>query len=255
MSKTTTPRRVYAVHHAGTGTTRLVRAVNAATAVRHVVRTDYTAEVASQDDLIDLLSAGTRVEDAPAADHVEDSRAMVEPLAAGGFAPCGRALGDCGRVTQTCGRDGCGAEVVEMPPQHAPIAAALKGLASCAQEPAAEQSGEPAGCPSAAPTAFESDGASSAVDDDGGRELTAAEQAANEAQGAARFERHHGGELKRQAEAAAARAGGKIVAKYRDPATGQTWSGRGLRPRWLVQAIEDGKTLDEFLVENQGARA
>lgn len=55
-------------------------------------------------------------------------------------------------------------------------------------------------------------------------------------------------ELRRQAAAAAARAGGKVVARYRDPATGQTWSGRGLRPRWLVRAIEDGKTLDEFLI-------
>jgi len=56
-------------------------------------------------------------------------------------------------------------------------------------------------------------------------------------------------ELRRQAEAAVVRAGGKVVAKYRDPATGQTWSGRGLRPRWLTTAVvEEGKALDDFLI-------
>ena len=117
------------------------------------------------------------------------------------------------------------------------------------EEPAAEQPGEPAGCLDAAPTAGEPAGASSAVDDDGGQQLTATEQAAYEAQGAARFAQHHGSELKRQAEAATARAGGKVAAKYLNHETGESWSGRGLKPRWLVQALEDGKTLDEFLID------
>lgn len=195
--------------------------------------------------------------EAAAADHVGDAAEMVDPLAAGGFAPCGRALGACGKATQTCGREGCGVEVVEMPPQHAPIAAVLEGLASGAQESAAEQTGEPAGCLDAAPTAGESAGASSASDDDGGRELAAAEQAAYEAQGAARFAQHHGSELKRQAAQAAVRRamGGKPVAMYLDPATGQTWSGRGLRPKWLLAAIEAGRTQDEFLIDTRGAQA
>lgn len=59
----------------------------------------------------------------------------------------------------------------------------------------------------------------------------------------------HKHEPKQQAEAAAARSGGKVAARYRDPATGQSWSGRGLKPRWLVQAIEDGKTLEEFEIK------
>jgi DNA-binding protein H-NS len=29
------------------------------------------------------------------------------------------------------------------------------------------------------------------------------------------------------------KAGNKIAAKYRDPATGATWSGRGKTPRWI----------------------
>jgi hypothetical protein len=35
-------------------------------------------------------------------------------------------------------------------------------------------------------------------------------------------------------------------AKYRDPETGQTWSGRGLKPQWLRVALERGKTLADF---------
>ncbi len=48
--------------------------------------------------------------------------------------------------------------------------------------------------------------------------------------------------------AAPARKGGagKVAAKYRDPATGTTWSGRGLQPRWLKAAMADGKSLSDF---------
>lgn len=64
-------------------------------------------------------------------------------------------------------------------------------------------------------------------------------------------------ELKRQAEAAAARRanGGKPVAMYRNPADGSTWTGRGLKPRWLVEAIEAGRTQDEFLIDQNGTQA
>jgi DNA-binding protein H-NS len=41
----------------------------------------------------------------------------------------------------------------------------------------------------------------------------------------------------------------KVAAKYRDPSTGSTWTGRGLKPRWLVAALESGRTQDEFLIE------
>jgi ParB/RepB/Spo0J family partition protein len=34
--------------------------------------------------------------------------------------------------------------------------------------------------------------------------------------------------------------------KYQDPMTGLTWSGRGLMPRWLKVAMEEGKTLADF---------
>jgi DNA-binding protein H-NS len=47
----------------------------------------------------------------------------------------------------------------------------------------------------------------------------------------------------------AAKVGGRKVApKYRDPVTGQTWSGRGLKPKWMVEAIAAGRHADSFLI-------
>jgi DNA-binding protein H-NS len=43
--------------------------------------------------------------------------------------------------------------------------------------------------------------------------------------------------------------GRKVPAKYRGP-SGDTWAGRGARPRWLVAAIKGGKKLDDFLIDN-----
>lgn len=41
----------------------------------------------------------------------------------------------------------------------------------------------------------------------------------------------------------------KQVAKYADSSNAKrTWTGRGKQPKWLVDAIAGGKTLDEFLV-------
>ena len=38
----------------------------------------------------------------------------------------------------------------------------------------------------------------------------------------------------------------KVAAKYRNPATGDTWSGRGLRPKWLASALANGASLADF---------
>ena len=56
-------------------------------------------------------------------------------------------------------------------------------------------------------------------------------------------------ELKRQAEAAAARRanGGKPVAMYRHP-DGRTWTGRGHQPEWMAKAISEGKAPADFLI-------
>lgn len=40
----------------------------------------------------------------------------------------------------------------------------------------------------------------------------------------------------------------KVAAKYREPNTGETWSGRGLKPKWLTAAIEGGRSLADFAV-------
>jgi len=42
--------------------------------------------------------------------------------------------------------------------------------------------------------------------------------------------------------------GKKVAAKYRDRA-GNTWAGRGAKPRWLVTAIKEGKKLEDFAIE------
>jgi DNA-binding protein H-NS len=48
--------------------------------------------------------------------------------------------------------------------------------------------------------------------------------------------------------AAAGKAVSKVAAKYRDAVTGNTWSGRGLKPNWLKAALDGGKTLADFAV-------
>lgn len=40
---------------------------------------------------------------------------------------------------------------------------------------------------------------------------------------------------------------GKVAAKYRG-LEGETWTGRGLPPRWLSEAIKEGKTKEDFLI-------
>lgn len=40
----------------------------------------------------------------------------------------------------------------------------------------------------------------------------------------------------------------KVAAKYRDPATGDTWSGRGLKPKWLSAALASGRSLTDFAI-------
>lgn len=57
------------------------------------------------------------------------------------------------------------------------------------------------------------------------------------------------------APAAARKRGGaatggraKVPAKFRNAETGESWSGRGLQPRWLKAALAAGRKLDDFRV-------
>ena len=42
--------------------------------------------------------------------------------------------------------------------------------------------------------------------------------------------------------------GGKVAAKFRNTATGETWSGRGLQPKWLKAALATGRKISDFAV-------
>lgn len=44
-----------------------------------------------------------------------------------------------------------------------------------------------------------------------------------------------------------------VAVKYRNPATGDYWKGRGPHPRWLREALSAGRQLEEFLVNEPSA--
>src|SRR6516165_5411455 len=46
--------------------------------------------------------------------------------------------------------------------------------------------------------------------------------------------------------------GRKVPPKYRSP-SGETWAGRGVRPRWLV-ALKRGKKVEDFLIGKRRRR-
>ena len=47
--------------------------------------------------------------------------------------------------------------------------------------------------------------------------------------------------------------GRKVPPKYRSP-SGETWAGRGAKPRWLVAAIKRDKKLDDFLIDKSARK-
>ena len=57
-----------------------------------------------------------------------------------------------------------------------------------------------------------------------------------------------GGEIASSRGRGGSLRGKKVPPKYRDRA-GNTWAGRGARPRWLVAAIKEGKKLEDFAIE------
>jgi DNA-binding protein H-NS len=44
--------------------------------------------------------------------------------------------------------------------------------------------------------------------------------------------------------------GTKVPPKYRSP-SGETWAGRGARPRWMVEALKKGKKIESFLIKGR----
>jgi len=47
--------------------------------------------------------------------------------------------------------------------------------------------------------------------------------------------------------------GRKVPPKYRGH-SGETWAGRGAKPKWLVDAIKGGKKLDDFLIDKSARK-
>ncbi|MDI4231348.1 H-NS histone family protein [Bradyrhizobium sp. 31Argb] len=65
----------------------------------------------------------------------------------------------------------------------------------------------------------------------------------------------------RESDDARALQGGKprrkyprVLPKYRNPKTSETWSGRGKLPRWLVAAMKSGKKIEEFRISESGSK-
>ena len=44
--------------------------------------------------------------------------------------------------------------------------------------------------------------------------------------------------------------GMKVPPKYRSP-SGDTWAGRGAKPRWMVAALKKGKKIESFLIKGR----
>lgn len=45
-----------------------------------------------------------------------------------------------------------------------------------------------------------------------------------------------------------AKAKTPVAPKYRDPATGATWTGRGRAPVWLAEKLSQGHTREQYLI-------
>jgi DNA-binding protein H-NS len=63
-------------------------------------------------------------------------------------------------------------------------------------------------------------------------------------------------ELEKQLAALTAKApkgsmkGRKVPPQYRSR-SGETWAGRGARPKWMVEALKKGKKMESFLIKRR----
>jgi DNA-binding protein H-NS len=65
------------------------------------------------------------------------------------------------------------------------------------------------------------------------------------------LERMDGGERSRRGKGSL--KGTKVPPKYRSP-SGETWAGRGAKPRWLVAAVKSGNKIDDFLIDRSARK-
>ena len=282
---TVTPRRVYAVRDNTNGTTRLVRAINVAAALRHVVRIAYTVDVASQDDLIELLTSGVPVEDASAAEDEQPQGTRPRQRRSPQAAEAPQEADRDPRVPDMFEAKATPAEPAAAPATPAPTPPTAEAAAADAPVNTAS-----APNPAAASAAAEPQGSTAADDlEDRVRalgtrlgteqprmppdvvplellELVGVENPRlgdvlpwyGEEMGKVFWDAYYAAalplaEVQRQAQQAAERQAavrrtGHPPVRYRHPATSQTWTGRGLRPKWLQAEIDAGRSLSEFEV-------
>jgi DNA-binding protein H-NS len=51
-----------------------------------------------------------------------------------------------------------------------------------------------------------------------------------------------------RASKSSSKSKGSVPPKYRDPATGKTWTGRGRAPKWITEAESRGVKRETFLI-------
>jgi len=61
------------------------------------------------------------------------------------------------------------------------------------------------------------------------------------------------GQAKGKAWISSSLKGRKVPPKYRNR-SGETWAGRGAKPKWLVEALKKGKKMDDFLIARKAKR-
>ena len=47
--------------------------------------------------------------------------------------------------------------------------------------------------------------------------------------------------------------GRKVPPKYRSR-SGETWAGRGARPKWMAEALKKGKKMEDFLIDKSASK-
>ncbi len=45
-----------------------------------------------------------------------------------------------------------------------------------------------------------------------------------------------------------------VAAKYQNPETQETWTGRGRKPNWVASALANGQDLSAFLIQSGGTQ-
>jgi DNA-binding protein H-NS len=56
--------------------------------------------------------------------------------------------------------------------------------------------------------------------------------------------------LKQEVKAGSKQPKNKLPPKYRNEETGEEWSGRGPKPKWLKKAEDEGKDINDFIIHS-----